>query len=230
MQGWGAGIDSFNTRDIIARLAQHYQVIAMDNRGMGRSDKPDLPYSIEIMADDAIGLLDALGIKKAHVMGTSMGTNIAQVIAARHPDRVDAMVLHVGFTRPPPMAKLSMSVMLRMPGFKENMVKKGDIIFKQQYPPTPESFIRQFRAGISFDGRKLLRSIRAPTLIVNGTRDEFVPVKITRELASGIAGARLIMIEGGDHMFAVKSPGLLIEPVLEFLAEADAGTIPPEAG
>lgn len=222
MQGWGAGIDSFNTRDIIARLAQHYQVIALDNRGMGRSDKPDIPYSIELMADDTIGLLDALGIKKAHVMGTSMGTNIAQVIAARYPDRVDALILHVGFTRPPAMAKLSMNIMLRMPGFKENMVKKGDIIFTQQYPPTPESFIRQFRAGIGFDGRKLLRGIRAPTLIVNGTRDEFVPMKITRELVAGISGAKLVLIEGGDHMFAVKNPELLIKPALEFLAEVDA--------
>lgn len=86
----------------------------------------------------------------------------------------------------------------------------------------PESFLRQFRAGIGFDGRKLLRSIRAPTLIVNGTRDEFVPMKITRELVSGIAGAKLILVEGGDHMFAVKSPDLLIDPVLDFLGNLDA--------
>lgn len=228
IMGWGAGIDSFNTREIVASLAERYRVIAFDNRGMGRSGKPDTPYSIELLAADAIGLLDALGIERAHVLGTSMGSNIAQVIAAKYPGRVKGLVLHVGFTRPPTVGKLTMIAMSRMPGFKRNLVRRGEVIFSQKYPPTPESFLRQFRAGLGFDGRKLLPQIKAPTLIVNGTKDEFVPLKITRELEAGIAGARLLLLEGADHMFAVQNPELLIKPALEFLADVDAKMVTQE--
>src|SRR5579859_2633380 len=70
-----AGLNSDHTlyRGILPRLAASYQVVAFDNRGVGQTDKPDIPYSIEMMADDTAGLLDALGITGAHILGTSMG-------------------------------------------------------------------------------------------------------------------------------------------------------------
>ncbi len=99
------------------------------------------------------------------------------------------------------------------------MMKSADFLFQQKYPPTPESFACQGVAPLKFDGRKLLGQIRAPTLIMNGTKDLVVSMKITRELARGIPGAELVLVDG-DHLF-IRDPNLLTKPVLEFLGEVD---------
>lgn len=218
LPGWGMEITSVSAR--IADFAPKYQVIAVDNRGTGRSSKPDTPWSIEDMADDTVGILDALGIQRAHILGLSMGSMIAQMIAAKYPDRVNGLVLHVGFTRIPFMVKTMMNLMQYLPGSKKKMEEGMALIFGQNNPPTPASFRRQGEAVAQFDGRKVIDKIRAPTLIVNGSKDLFVPLKITRELAEGIDGAKLVLVDG-DHIFSRTRPELLQIPVLEFLAEVD---------
>src|SRR5689334_6948062 len=74
-------------------LAERYRVLAFDNRGAGRTDKPDIPYTIEMMANDTIGLMDAVGIERAHVLGISMGGRIALQTALAHPERVEKLAL-----------------------------------------------------------------------------------------------------------------------------------------
>ena len=75
------------------RLLPRYRTIALDNRGAGRSDKPFGRYDLEEMADDAVAVLDAAGVDRAHVMGASMGGAIAQLVALRHPERVQSLIL-----------------------------------------------------------------------------------------------------------------------------------------
>jgi 3-oxoadipate enol-lactonase len=203
----------------IDRFTDRYQVILFDYRGVGRTDKPDIPYSIGMLADDTVGLMDALGIRKAHIMGTSMGSQIAQTIAAQYPDRVKGLILVVGFTRVLPMMRALGFIMTTIPGFKE---KATGWIYQQKYPPTPESFRRMADAANRCDTRELLGRISSPTLIVNGIKDSIVPMRITRELAGGIPGARLVLVDG-DHLFMIKSPDLLIDPARAFLADVDTG-------
>ena len=214
--GWGTEITTM--APLIERFASQFQVIAVDNRGTGRSGKPDVPYSIVQMADDAIAVLNALGIPRTHVLGMSMGGMIAQMIAAKYPDRVDRLVLNVAFTRIPFLVKTIMNLMLWLPGSKKKMEEGMAIILGQKYPPTRESFRRQGEAVAAFDGRKILGRIQAPTLVINADKDQFVPCKISRELAGGIKGARLILLDG-DHLVGRTQSELIVGLSVEFLKE-----------
>jgi 3-oxoadipate enol-lactonase len=201
----------------IDKFTDRYKVIVYDFRGVGRTDKPDMSYSVEMLANDAIGLLDSIGIRKAHVMGTSMGSQIAQIIAAKYPERVKSLILVVGFTRALPIMRFIGFVSTRIPIIKDKMT---GWMYKQKYPPTPRSFRRMADVANKCDTRWLLGRISVPTLIVNGKSDGIVPMKITRELAEGILGSRLILVDG-DHLFAAKNPDLLIIPARSFLEEVD---------
>ena len=77
----------------IPELSKHFTIIAFDNRGAGRSDKPEMEYSIRLFADDTAGLMNFLGIPKAHILGISMGGYIAQELAINHPDKVNGLIL-----------------------------------------------------------------------------------------------------------------------------------------
>ena len=216
--GWGTEITTVSVQ--IADFARKFRVIAIDKRGTGRTDKPEELYSIEQMADDTIGIMDAAGIARAHILGISMGSMVAQEIAAKYPDRVNGLVLHVGFTRIPFVIKTLMNLMLYLPGSKKKMEEGMATILGQKYPPTHESFRRQGEAVAQFDGRKVIGKIRAPTLIVNCSKDQFVPMKITRELANGIPGAKLVLVDG-DHSISWTNPELLLTQVAGFLEAVD---------
>jgi pimeloyl-ACP methyl ester carboxylesterase len=96
----GLAADSTAWMFQVPELARHYRTIAFDNRGVGRSSKPRGPYTIHEMADDAAGLLDVIGIERAHVVGVSMGGMIAQELTLRHPKRVRGLVLGCTFPEP----------------------------------------------------------------------------------------------------------------------------------
>jgi pimeloyl-ACP methyl ester carboxylesterase len=218
--GWGIEITTVSKE--IADFARKFRVIAIDKRGTGRTDKFDVPYTIEQMADETIGIMDAAGIRRAHIVGISMGSMVAQEIAAKYPDRVNGLVLHVGFTRIPFVIKTLMTLMRYLPGSKKKMEEGMATILNQKYPPTRESFRRQGDAVAQFDGRTVISKIRTPTLIVNASKDPFVPMKITRELAEGIPGAKLILVDG-DHSISWTNPEFLLTQVAGFLEAADSG-------
>jgi pimeloyl-ACP methyl ester carboxylesterase len=221
IQGLGFEISSIVNEPgksrFLGKFTDRYKVILFDYRGVGRTDKPDMPYSIDMLADDTVGLLGALGIPRAHIMGTSMGSQIAQSIAANYPERVNGLILVAGFTRVLPLMRVIGIIASGIPGIKKKMT---GWMYNQNYPPTPASLWRLADAANRCDTRKLLGRIKAPTLIVNGAKDGIVPQCITRELAAGIPNARLVLVNG-DHLFAARDPGLLIIPAREFLADVD---------
>lgn len=131
-----------------------------------------------------------------------MGSCIALLLATKYPEHVKSLVLHSAFHWVPFPRNLIWGLMWKLPGGKKQMKKGAEFLFQQQYPPTLESFTRQSLAALNFDGRKLLSQVKAPTLIINGTKYQVVSMKITRELAQGIPGAKLVLIEG-DHLFHI---------------------------
>lgn len=213
--GLGSDITAWSA---VSKIFRKYKVVMFDNRGAGRTDKPNAPYSIEMMADDTLGLMDVLGIKSAHILGVSMGGCIAQTIAAKYPERVNSLILNVSYPKSPHKDDSQVAVIfeqlrtqVKQPGFLDNLSK---------YPPTINSFIRQFDAILEFDGTKQLNKIKAPTIIVNGKNDISNPIKNGEELESGIKGSKLILVDA-DHFVLFTNPELVTNPILEFLEEMD---------
>lgn len=205
----GLGTDITEYERVIAPLAKACRVLAADNRGAGRSDQPDVPYTVETMAEDTSGLLAALGIGPAFVLGHSLGGRIALALTLAHPEQVKGLVLVstaarlVGVRR---RIRFLGSVTRRTPGLRS----------MGQYPQSYSAFLRQFEASTGYDGTPRLHEIRVPTLILHGTRDRIVPLARAEELHAGIAGSRLLSFRGG-HLMLFLRPGPCTEAIASFV-------------
>ena len=205
----GLSADVSDYARIIAELAKHFRVIAFDNRGAGRSDKPDAPYSIAMMADDASALLDALGIRQAHIVGTSMGGRIAVDLALRHPEHVKSLVQVSTAMRPAPQTlwrRLTLDVIPRIPLLR----RLG------KYPQPYYAFARQRAASRSYDATARLSEIHVPTLILHGKHDRSAPLALAEEMHAGIAGSRMITF-GDGHIFFFLQPKQFVDAITTFL-------------
>ena len=204
-----AGLNSDHTlyRGIIPRLAESYQVVAFDNRGVGQTDKPDIPYSIEMMADDTAGLLSALGIEQAHILGTSMGGRIATALALRHPQQVKSLILVSTILKslkgtPMTWSRLRINLMLKIP-----MIRG---------PHPYYAAARQLEASRTYDSMDRLNEIHVPTLILHGKKDKSAPYPLAEAMQSGIKGSKMLTFHGG-HLFFILRPQQCIEAIADFL-------------
>ncbi len=236
----GLGFSSkFWARQIPA-LAPHFQVVVFDNRGAGQSDKPKEPYTIGLMAQDAVGLLDHLGIAKAHVIGASMGGYIAQVLAVNHPERVEKLVLmctHFGgpeyLAATAELWKEILSVraltlaQMHRHGLKYSLSEEFFHTRPQEVEelvkmrvaetPPPHAFQGQFSAASQFDFRGAVGQIRAPTLVLAGVEDRIVPLKFVQKLAQSIPGAKFEAIAGAGHLLFWEKAEEVNQEILHFL-------------
>jgi pimeloyl-ACP methyl ester carboxylesterase len=221
-------------------FSAHYRTIVFDNRGVGRSTRPPGPYTIGQMADDAAGLLAALGIARAHVLGVSMGGMIAQELALRHPDRVRTLGLHCtaagvdaygGFLIDTLVAVKARgdreeNVRAVMPWIlcRKTMVERPEFIrfwieraLAYPYPIGLEGLSRQADAIRGHDTAARLGEIRVPTLITTGTEDILVPPVSSRDLHARIPGSELATIEDAGHLHFIEQASLFNGTCLEFL-------------
>lgn len=203
----GLSADLTTEKKIIDGIAKKYHVVAFDNRGSGRTDKPDAPYSIEMMAEDTVGLMEALGMRQAHVLGISMGGRIAMALALRHPAMVKSLVLTSTYARKRDDFKLPLRI--RLIKLIVERLKK--------YPQPRYAFDRHLVASRGYDCRDRLGDIRVPTLIMHGENDDIAPLPLGIEVHEGIKGSRMITFKGG-HTFFMGKPEQFCNTVLEFLA------------
>ncbi|MBI4763888.1 MAG: alpha/beta hydrolase [Deltaproteobacteria bacterium] len=243
-------------------------VIRFDNRDVGLSQKfeeggvPDImaalsavmqgleiqaPYSLDDMADDAIGLLDALEIKKAHIFGISMGSAITQIIGYSHPSRVLSLIPVMGSTGNPdlPPAKPEAMEVLLSPAPEEREAfiehfKRGQRVIWGSLPfdeddinkraavsyersNYPQGVARQLVATISNGNRKpRLTSITAPTLVIHGAADPLIPFEGGRDTAEAIPGAVLLKIEGMGHCLPRAAWPQIVEAIAVLTKKASA--------
>ncbi len=194
---------------IIGRLSKRRKVIAIDNRGSGRTDKPDTAYTVDTMADDVSALMKKLVAGGADVLGFSMGGSIAIDLAIRHPGQVKRMVLisTLAESIPESLPLRFIRMLLRIP-----IIGRIGTRHSQPY----YSSVRQLEALKKFDATKNLYKIRSPTLILHGKRDSIVPHRMATNMHSGIRNSRIITLDEG-HMMIFFRHGRLAREVLAFL-------------
>ena len=234
----GLGHDLSAWSRYLPGLARRYRVIVFDNRGSGQTGAPDGPWTIRMMAADTAGLLDALEIDRTHVLGVSMGGYIAQELALAHPRRVAGLVLattSVGpyllkmsileeWARPAlagidPLAffQIMLPFMFNDRCFEQPGVLEMAVATIAPHTDTPPPVLaRQMIACVEHDARDRIGLITAPTLVLAGRQDPFVPFSLSEELAALIPGARLHVLEGGGHGFLATADEFN-RAVLEFL-------------
>jgi pimeloyl-ACP methyl ester carboxylesterase len=223
-------------------LSLRYRTIALDNRGVGRSDVPPGPYPIALMASDAAAVLDAAGIASAHVFGVSMGGMIAQEFALQFRQRVRSLIL--GCTQaggpaalraePEVLAVLTRrdlspdeSIAASNPfiydsGTPRTRIEEDNAIRKQWWP-NADAYMAQLQGIMAWEAYSRLPQITAPTLVIHGETDRLVPPGNGKLIAEKIRGANLVMIPHASHIFPTDQPEAAHKAVLEFLSARKDG-------
>ena len=239
----GLGYARWGWEPVLPGLAERFDVILFDNRGIGESDAPPGPYTAGEMADDAIQVLDEAGVDRAHVVGTSLGGMVAQELALGYPDRVDRLVLACttpGGPKAHPMpqqtltlmaeaAKLEPAVALRR--FVENALAPATVAehpglvdrimaHRLETAQQPAAWAAQAAAGATFDAYGRLGALAAPALVQHGDADVVVDPRNADLLVELLPDARLERFPGTGHLFFWEAPERFVSSVSAFLEDA----------
>ncbi len=236
----GLGSNLLSWYEQMPELSRHFRCVVFDNRGAGRTDKPDAPYSIRQMADDTAGLMEALGIKRAALLGISMGGMIAQEFAINHHARLSSLILGcthfggpgvkqaapeivaaivAGTGATPEQQKLQLKAVF----CDDTLEHRLDVVEKyqqirMQYPIPPFAFARQVEAVGAHDTSARLGRIGVPTMVITGREDRLVPAENSRMIAERIPRATLKELPGG-HLFMTEYPDEFNRAVMDFVRQ-----------
>ncbi|MCY4529018.1 MAG: alpha/beta fold hydrolase [Chloroflexi bacterium] len=234
----GTGLDHSVWDTQVEAYRDEFECIVFDNAGTGRSGRPDQRLTVKSMAADTIGLLEALGIERAHVSGVSLGSCIAQEVTLTRPDMVASLQLHgtwartAGYAGRKFRAQIRLIEMLGMRDFYEvNVLWFITPEFFDAHPdkveaqidsivanaPSRESLIEQYQADIEHYTLDRLPQIMAPTLVTIGSWDVAVPPMYGREVAEAIPGAEFVPVNPGGHLHNVENPNEFNRVTLDFL-------------
>jgi len=226
---------------LVPELEDRFTVVTFDNRGAGLTDKPDEKYTIPLFARDTIGLLEVLGIGRAHIFGVSMGGMIAQELAVRYPDRIDRLVLGCthsggsGFVLPSAEAVQNMTL-TRGKSLEQIARQIVSILFSPRFqkeepeyvnaltlryaknPPSRKALSNQFWAALGHDCYERLPFITAPTLILTGDADVLVPPENSLCLADRIPGSRVVFLPEAGHAFFIEAAKETARCLIEHLS------------
>jgi pimeloyl-ACP methyl ester carboxylesterase len=222
---------------VLPAFAEHFRVIVFDNRGAGRSDVPEGPYTIAGMTEDAAAVMNAAAVERAHVLGLSMGGMIAQELALTHPERVQSLVLgctSFGGARALPASPAVIAILYaRASMAPEEAIRamvphiydaqtprqrvEEDLAVRRRTLPTAEGYLAQVQALMSWSSDDRLAQVKAPALVIHGLSDELIPPENGRLLAERLAGAELVVLPSASHLFFTDQPEASMNVVLSFL-------------
>jgi aminoacrylate hydrolase len=217
-------------------FAGSHTTVTFDHRGVGASVKTPPPYTVEHLAADTIALVDDLGFDRVVLIGHSTGSSICQVIAAQHADRVSALVLSGGWSRPDERFRLAFNLrkaVLETLGVREYSQLGFLLTTPLEWGPEEslalaastsagsqtgvEVVLGRIDALLAYDAGDRLRSIQCPTLVLAAADDLLVTPDLSRALAHEITGARMEMVDYGGHHFPQTRSALYNRLVSEFL-------------
>jgi pimeloyl-ACP methyl ester carboxylesterase len=224
----------------VSDLKNHFRVILFDNRGSGQSSKPDLPYSIGMFAADTTGLMEALKIPQASILGISMGGIIAQEVALSFADHVTHLILcstlyggpTVSQPNPETLAYLAdyqenpSNELSRLeiaygtaPGFGERHPDRVTTLvrFKQQSRPPRFAYLRQLMSARGYVSEDRLPSLGIPALIIAGRQDRIIPPENSERLHRMIPNSQLRLFDNAGHLVPIEYPREFNQAVIEFL-------------
>ena len=235
----GTGADGSRWLPQVEEYQDRYRCLIFDNRGSGRSSAPPGPYTVPMMVDDTIALLDQLDIETCHLSGMSLGGAIALRLAIDFPERVTTLQLHGSWAKTHGYAKMYLSLLKRFleeggldfyyeaallylfpPDF---LTKEYDfaleILRRMKANASPIAGLAgQIEANLTHDEGDRLSLVGAPTLVTVGELDMCLPPFFSRELAAGIRDAELVIFPGGSHLFGMQDPGTFNRVTLDWLA------------
>lgn len=207
--------------DQVAGLQQRYRLTTFDNRGVGRSSTPDGPFHITDFAADTIALMDAVGLERPHVVGSSMGGAIAQELALAHPDRVRSLVLNGTWCRGDRFLHeifrnwmwsaqkadsirdflVTVNLWCFSPRIWNDGTMDGwiDAAEASPYAQSVDAFCRSSEALIQHDTADRIAAISAPTLVTVGELDLCLPARYAEAIAERIPGARVVVVPAVGH-------------------------------
>jgi 3-oxoadipate enol-lactonase len=226
---------------LLEELRRDFDTIVYDHRDAGDSTRTGEPFTIVDLAEDAVGLLRALRLDSAHVMGISMGGMVAQELALAHPDRVRSLTLGCTYCGGEGSALTSEDVLRRImegmsSGDRERAIRTGwEVNVSPRFAADEQAYARflrigmryalpvpvimqQMRAIVGHDTSARLSELRTPTLVVHGTLDQMLPVQNGHMIAELIPESRLEILDGIGHMFFLEEPERTAELVREHAA------------
>jgi len=275
IMGFGAQMTSWTPRFTAALAEAGYRVIRFDNRDVGLSQRftgtpaakdvaaavaagrtPDVPYVLTDMAADAAGLLDALGIESAHIVGASMGGMIAQLVALDHPKKARSLISIFSTTGDYALPKSSpeaQAALLTQPASSAradvvaHAVKNRRVYASTRWPYDeanvaalagagydrayyPEGSVRQYAAILASPPRtERLKSLSLPALVLHGTADTLIPWQAGAHTAACIPGSEFVLIDGWGHDIPVPGVAMITDYMTGFLRRAEAARERPAA-
>lgn len=236
----GAQGDQTMFANLASAFAPHFRVLTFDQRGSGLSEKPDMDYSIAMLADDTAALMDHAGFSAAHIIGVSMGGTIAQEFALRHPQKVRSLVLGCTTAGGPNAIRIGgnafaaaystqpMSADERGRALAEAAFTKGYIArhpeiisamveARRQRPIDPVALGHRMKAVFAHNAYDRLPQISCPTLVITGKDDALVSWENSRLIAERIPGATFVLLEPAGHCFWLEQPAESTEAISRFL-------------
>jgi pimeloyl-ACP methyl ester carboxylesterase len=237
--GLGGHLEGWDPRSIRA-LSKNFKLVLFDNRDAGRTDTSDKEYTMKTFADDTTGLMNALGISKAHILGQSMGGMIAQEFVLNYPEKTAKLILcstHCGGSKAfQPSQKVSRMLtidksamsqeeyvrMFAPIGYTDDFIKNNFDLLKLRiqkslrYPISEAGYKRQLNAIGEFNAYERLPQIKATTLVLHGRKDVLIPSENGKILAEAIPNAKLVFFEKSAHILA-EEMSEVIRTITEFL-------------
>jgi pimeloyl-ACP methyl ester carboxylesterase len=232
----------------VPELSRHFRVITFDARGIGDSDKPDIPYDVPMLVGDLLGLLDGLELERPHLVGHSLGGLISLELAMAHPERVDRLVIMSSLYPGPtfvPFTPEAAKLLFDRSGEPMELIKRGIRVstaagFEERDPEavekvlwlrlnskqTPNLYLRQSTSGLEYLKTDQMRPFPNPVLLLYGREDQVVPPGNGERIAACLPNATLRLIDGAGHFLPIEQAAETNRQIVEFLVAGEGAEQP----